>query len=215
MGSPTCLTDPKLSIAADTSTVINLNATGCVDAILSVIPNRVLVVDVVRGELEDGRARGRTDADRLDALVADALVEVVTLDEAALSDFERLVVGPAAKTLDDGEAATIAYAAAHGAIALVDERKGTRLCSELFPDMPIACTGDILAHPEVLRGLGKDALADAVFNALDQGRMRVFPRHVDWVVELIGPSRAARCKSLRTSTRQAALRVAGPKLSSK
>lgn len=215
MGSPTCLTDPELPIAADTSAVINLNATGCAATILAVIPNRVLVVDIVRGELDDGRARGRTDADRLNALVGEGLVEVVTLGEAALSNFEKLVVGPAAKTLDDGEAATIAFAAAHGAVARIDERKGTRLSSELFPAMPIACTGDILAHPEVLRRLGKEALADAVFNALDQGHMRVFPRHLDWVVELIGPARAGRCRSLRTSTRQAALRAAGTKRSSR
>jgi len=203
MESPTCLTDATLLVVADASTVINLNATGSAEIILTALPNRVLVVDVVREELEDGGERGRRNAEMLNALVVAGRVEIVTLGEPAQAHFEGLVIGAAAQTLDDGEAATIAYAVGCGGIAILDERKATRICSERFPELALGCTGDVLAHPDVLGSLGREALAEAVFNALFAGRMRVFPRHLEWVLQLIGPERAARCTSLRASVRQA------------
>jgi predicted nucleic acid-binding protein len=197
------LTDPAALIAADTSAVINLNATGCAAEILRAIPNKVMVVDVVVRELEDGRRHGRRDADSLQELIAAGLVEIGRLGDIAALHFERLVVGPAAMTLDDGEAATIAWAVAHGGIAVVDERKATRLCAQLFPHLCVGCTVDILAHPAVGFSLGKEMLAAAVFKALQNGRMRVFPQNIEWVVDLIGQEQAAACASLPMSVRKA------------
>jgi len=201
MGSRNRLTDPT-PFVGDTSAVINLNATGCACDILRALPNRFLVVDVVSSELDRGRRSGRPDADILEGLVSERLVEIVKLDEIAEAHFERLVVGPAAETLDDGEAATIAYAARAGMIAVIDERKATRLCAGLFPQLRISCTVDILSHADVHRTLGGSLIADAVFRALKNGRMRVLPQHVKWVVELIGPARAAECPSLPKHARQ-------------
>jgi predicted nucleic acid-binding protein len=59
------------------------------------------------------------------------------------------VVGPAQTTLDDGEAATIAHAVALNGVALIDERKANRICTERFPELRIASTVDILVHPSV------------------------------------------------------------------
>jgi len=211
MGSLTCLTDPAALLIADASAVINLNATGSARGILGALPNRVAVVDVVPAELENGRPRGRRDAELLNELISHSLVTLVTLDDVAALHFEQLVVGPAAMTLDDGEAATIAYAAAHGGVPVVDERKATRICGERFPGLRTACTVDILAHPDVQGGLGKDALAEAVFNALYNGRMRVPPHFISWVVELVGPARASRCVSLPNSARAPSAGFAGSK----
>jgi predicted nucleic acid-binding protein len=213
MGSLTCLTDPAALIVVDASTVINLNATGCAREIIRAIPNELVVVEVIPAELDAGRRRGRQDADLLNELVAAGLVGIVKLEDLASAHFEKLVVGPAAMTLDDGEAATIAYAIACEGVAVIDERKATRICARLFPQLRIGCTVDILAHSEVQRGLGKEALVDAVFKALHQGRMRVFPHHVEWVVGLIGTDRAAVCTSLPNSVRlhQSKLPDARPK----
>lgn len=201
MGSRTFLNDPSVPLIVDTSAVINLIATGCALTIISAVPNRVVVVDVIPAELETGRARGRKDSDGLAELVAACLVEVVTLGDIASQYFEELVVGPAAATLDDGEAATIAYAAEHAGIAVLDEKKATRLCAQRFPELRLGCTVDILAHPEVQVSLGRETLADAVFKALYHGRMRVFSHHVEWVVGLIGTDQAAVCASLPKSAR--------------
>jgi len=199
--SLTCLTDPKALVVADASTVINLNATGCAREVIHALPNRIVVVDVVPVELAGGRQRQRQDSDLLNELVVSNVVEIVRLDDIAAPYFEQLVVGPAAMTLDDGEAATIAYAVSQNAIALIDERKANRICGQRFPSLRIGCTVDVFTHPEVQHALGKDMLASAVFNALHQGRMRVFPRHVEWVVELIGVDRAGLCTSLPGSVR--------------
>ena len=200
MGSPTSLTDNRL-VTADASIVINLNATGCARDIVQALPHKFAVVDVVQGELEDGRRNGRRDADLLNRLAADGLLEIVQLDEAATTHFESLVIGPAITTLDDGEAATIAYAITMGATAALDERKATGLCARRFPTLDICSTVDILARPEVLHKLGSQGLSDAVYRALLHGRMRVFPHHVEWVVGLIGSELAAECTSLPKNVR--------------
>ena len=201
MGLPTASTDSTTLIVADTSTVINLNATGCAERIIRALPNKFVVVDFVPGELDQGRSRGRPDADLLHELVASGVIEIVALDEHGMAHFEKLVVGPAVLTLDDGEAATIAYATTNKAIAVIDERKATRICAEMFPKLRICSTVDILALPEVWRTLGKGALAEAVFQALVGGRMRVFPQHIGWVIGLIGSEKASACTSLPASAR--------------
>lgn len=201
MGSLTCLTDPAALAVADASVIISLNATGCALEIIRALPNRLAVVDVVLAELELGRQRGRQDADRLNDFVIAGLIEVVRLDDAAEQHFELLVVGPAAQTLDDGEAATIAYALAHGALPLIDERKANWICAERFATLRVGCTIDVFSHPKVHETLGQKALADAVFNALYHGRMRILPHHAEWVIGLIGTDRAALCVSLPRSTR--------------
>jgi predicted nucleic acid-binding protein len=196
MGSSTALTDPSAQLVADASTIINLTATGCARAIVSALPNRLVVVDVVHGELETGRQRGREACDGLKELAAAGVIEIVDLGDDAAPYFEELVIGPAAATLDDGEAATIAYALSHSGTALIDERKAIRICAERFPHLRVACTVDVLIHPQVQRQLGAETLAQAVFNALDAGRMRVLPRYLARIVELIGPERAMLCQSL-------------------
>lgn len=201
MGSPISWTDPSALLVSDTSTVISLNATGFAPRIIQALPHRLVVVDAIAAELEPGRRRGRKDADLLSELVAAGLVEIVALGELGIACFEDLVVGPAIATLDDGEAATIAYASEHGAVAIIDEGKATRICAERFPALRVGCTVDLFAHPKVQRDLGSAVVAEAVFNALVQGRMRVFPEHVEWVVGLIGDDRASMCTSLPKSVR--------------
>lgn len=181
--------------------MINLNATGFAEATLDALPNRVAVVQEVALELERGRRRGRNDAGALGDLVAGGRVEMVRLGDLGMDRFTALVAGPAAETLDDGEAATIAYALEHGGAALIDERKATRICAERFDTLAVGCTVDILVHDDVGAALGQEQLAGAVFNALYHGRMDVPSRYVDWVVDLIGPERAAQCVSLPRSAR--------------
>lgn len=196
MRSSTALTDPAARLVADASTVINLVATGSADEIIAALPNRILVVDVVPCELETGRTRGRAACDRLKELASSGALDVVELGDDALTYFEELVVGPAVETLDDGEAATIAYALTHSATALIDERKATRICRERFPSLRLGCTIDVLIHADVQTRLGPALLADAVFRALQEGQMRVLSHHLEWVIGLIGGERAALCPSL-------------------
>jgi predicted nucleic acid-binding protein len=184
------------TITADASTVINLNATGRARDIVRALGSRFVVVDIVRAELDAGRRSGRRDADLLNGLLADQLFELVQLNANAMEHFEALVVGSAIATLDDGEAATIAYSIATGSMAAIDERKATAICSQRYPTLSLCSTVDILARSDVQKSLGRDELSGAVFRALVHGRMRVLPHNVQWVVDLIGPEQAAACTSL-------------------
>ena len=190
-----CLDERAAPVVVDTSVVINLSATRCAGAILESLPNRCVVVEDVLRELQAGLRTGRGDAAVLSALVNQRLVEQIRLGNTGLSDFARLVNGLAAETLDDGEAATIACAVETGGIAVIDERKAIRICAERFPNLALGCTVDLLAQRDVQAALGH-GLADAVFNALERGRMHVPDQYGRWVVELIGVERAARCRSL-------------------
>jgi len=212
MRSLTFLTDPHLPLVADASMVINLIATGCAPAIIAAVPNPIVVVDVVPGELDTGRQRGHPHADRLQGLVDAGHVNIVSLSDAGWRHFETLVAGPGPQTLDDGEAATIAYAVERGAVAIIDERRGTRICESHFPSLGIVSTVDVLLHPGIRQQLGEAPFADACFSALRDARMAVFPHHLDEIVRIIGPERAALCPSLPKRLRATAPNAAQPEL---
>jgi predicted nucleic acid-binding protein len=200
------LSNSSLTIVADASAIINLNATQCAADILRSLPERVAVVDIVAGELEEGRAKGRPDAEMLADLAASGLVEIVRLGDTGEALFERLVIGPASSTLDDGEAATIAYAVERTLAVVVDDNKARRICQEQFPAVGRRCSCDIFRHPAICKSLGKERLALAVLNALQLARMRVLTEHLEWVVDLIGPEKARTCHSLPQALRQCASR---------
>lgn len=194
--SLSCLIDPCLPIVADASTVINLNASGCAKAILRALPNRLVLTDTVLAELRTDKRNGRDDGKLVSALVEEDLVTIAALAHLKNDYFEDLVAGPAAETLDDGEAATIACAIETKAVALIDERKAIALCAKKHPSLIVGRTVDVFAHDAVERALGRAALADAVFNTLQNARMRVWPQHENWIFDLIGDSRASACPSL-------------------
>jgi predicted nucleic acid-binding protein len=196
-----CLIDPTALIAVDASTVINLNATGCAADILRSIPNPVIIIDVVQDELREDSRSGRNDGDMVAALISACVLSVAKLDDLKESHFEELVIGRGDETLDDGEAATIAFGIERGAVVIVDERKATRLCGERFPKLAVGSSLDIFTHDAVLLALGEKALSDAVFNALHSARMRVPPSALSWVIELLGQERASLCESLPRSAR--------------
>ena len=127
---------------------------------------------------------------------------MVSLGEIGLRHFEGLTIGPANETLDDGEAATLAYALETGAVPVIDEKKATRICAARFANIAPASSVDILAHIDVQKALGQDALATAAFTALQEARMRVLDHHFEWVVSLIGQDRASQCASLPRKIRK-------------
>ena len=195
MDCPSCLDDLATPIVADASVVINLIASGFAATILGPLGSPLRVPGEVQAEIESGRSRGREDANKLARLIAGGQVAIVDLGATGIGHFASLVTGAAEHTLDDGEAAAIAYALEHGATVLIDEKKATRLCAERFGHLKVGSTVDLVGCMAVQAALGAN-LADAVFNMLSVGRMRVLPQHLEWVVEQIGPRRAAQCPSL-------------------
>ena len=156
------------------------------------------------GELEDGRKEGRQDAKLLADLRRAGLVEVDSLGDAGEALFEQLVAGPASATLDDGEAATIAYAVEHSVGVVVDDHKARRMGKERHSAMQMRSSVELLQHAALQKTLGRHGLSTAVLTALQTARMRVLPEQIEWVVNLIGDADASLCHSLPNRTREAA-----------
>jgi predicted nucleic acid-binding protein len=199
--SQSCLTDPFVPIVADTSAVINLNASGYAAAVLQALPNRLVLTDTVLAELRSDKRTGRDDARLIRSLINADLAAIAALVDLKEDHFAALVAGPAAETLDDGEAATIACALETSAVAIIDDRKAIALCARKHPGLVVASTVDLFAHDAVTTALGRSPLADAVYAALQIARMRVPSHHERWVVGLIGDARAKSCPSLRGALR--------------
>jgi predicted nucleic acid-binding protein len=202
MGFQTSFDDPESSIILDASVAINLIATSIAGQLIDAVPNRVIVTDVVLDELKSGHRRGRSDGNSLLKLIEAGRVEVGGLGDTAEQIFESLVIGDAAETLDDGEAATIAYAVEHNAIALIDERKAIRISGRRYPDLRVSSSVDLFAHPAVSTSIDRETLSQAVFGALQVARMNVLPHRLEWIVELIGLEKALQCPSLPSSIRR-------------
>lgn len=188
--------DPLPALVADASAVINLLASGVARPVLKSLRARMRVVMEVWMELASGQRRGWNSAEQLASLVDAGLVEIVELDDSSHECFESLVVGAAVDTLDDGEAATIAYARAVGAAALIDERKARRICAARFQALGIHTTFALLTSAHVIKLLGEASSGEAVFNALSAGRMRVPAEDHQRVIAIIGAERARLCPSL-------------------
>ncbi|MER8447048.1 hypothetical protein NKH52_28050 [Mesorhizobium sp. M1066] len=197
-----CLINRSEPIILDASVAINLNASGSAETILRAVPNDILITDIVLDELREDTRTGRPDRALTEALIVSGVISVIGISESDELEFERLVVGPGNSTLDDGEAATIAAAYGSGHIAIIDERKGRRICAELYPRIVFGDTCDVLAHPKVEQALGRQTLSDAVASALRSARMPIGSGHLLWAIDLIGKDAAHEFPSLRRHLRR-------------
>jgi len=188
------LDDKPDPLILDTSVLINLHASARGAQILKALPNPVLVPELVAAELEHETSKENGEHRFIQALTTDGIVELSALADCECALYEKLVTG--GNSLGDGEAATIAMAAARNHIAVVDERRGRKQAGRLVPAGNRAWSIDLILHPVVAKGLGREAQTEAVYLALRDGRMRVHEDHCDQVVGLIGVHRALNCTSL-------------------
>ena len=201
MSSLSFPTNPRVPVVTDTSVIINLNATGSAAAIIDAFPNPFLVTENVRRELSMGGSRGHLCGEKLEELIGQGLLELALLGAADYIIYRSFIEGGFEGTLDDGEAATIAYALGHDGIALIDERKARTICAARFATLPFASTAELLLNRAVTERLGETGQSDAIFLALRDARMHVPHHELQGIVERIGEERAAKCPSLPRSLR--------------
>ena len=203
MNSSSFPDSPRVPVVADASVIINLNATDDAAAIIGSFPNPFLVTDNVRRELALGKSRGHLCGERLETLIAQGVVAPAELRPADHTVYRSLVEGPTEGTLDDGEAATIAYSVGNEYVALIDERKAKRICAARFPDVFVASTIEMLLDGAVAERLGTSGQSEAIFLALRDARMHVPHHRLQEVIDRIGEHRVAECPSLPRSFRTA------------
>ncbi len=196
MISLSSLTESGRILVLDASVIINMNATGCSEAILGCFPGKVVVTTNVAVELAHGRRNGHLDAELLDRLVSQGLVALHHLGPPAEPHYESLISGSARNTLDDGEAATIALAYEVGGVAMIDERKAHRICAERYPSLVVMPSIRLLLDPSVAEILGVARQIQAIKNALELARMRVPQEIIADLQALIGTDEMRRYPSL-------------------
>lgn len=197
-----CLDNLHQPLVLDTSVAINLAAAKARDTMLQALPNRVLITDVVLDELRDGERNGHEHFRVIEDLIATERIQIEHLDGRGEEIFRRLVLGATSDTVDDGEAATIAYGVSKRIITIVDDGKALQISRRLYPELRLAHSIDIFAHPAVEKELGAATLSEVLFDVLISARMRVLPHHLEWVSRQLGPERCSMCKSLPAELRR-------------
>ncbi|WP_146006681.1 hypothetical protein [Bradyrhizobium forestalis] len=197
------LINPRVGLVADASVMINLNATARAADIMKAVPNPFSITENAAAELKAGSQKGYRDHEQLLELIDAGLIRRAPLSGPGMAVYESLIDGSARQTLDDGEAATIAYAKEISGIALIDERKARSLCASQYPGFLAACTVEFLMHDAIALAIGVQAQADALLSALNGARMHVPSEHLERLRTMIGPERAALCSSLPKTARAA------------
>jgi len=178
-------------IVLDTSVLINLHACTYGERILSVVPNDIIVPQVVAGELEHETSQKNGEHDFLHGLIQGGKVVLASMTEAEDEIFLDLISG--SSSLDDGEAATIAITKSRELFPIIDERKGRARAFALTAGQEPGWSLDLLRHPQVISALGNENSVDALYRALRVGRMRIPVNVVDDVIAIIGVRRAREC----------------------
>jgi predicted nucleic acid-binding protein len=162
----------------DACVVINLWATGAVREIATAAGVRMLVLEQVATEarLDPGSTEVITGKPRRHSgLVECGLLRIVALEPGDLARYVEL-----GRDLDDGEAATLAYAVGRGLAILTDERKTVRIVCQSFPEIAVVRTTDLLRAwgPTV----SAEALAEAIHAIEEDASFRpgVSDPHRDW-----------------------------------
>jgi predicted nucleic acid-binding protein len=187
--------DDKLStLVVDTSAVINLYASKHGEAILSALPAKIIIPQMVSQELEKEASRSTGESDFVKGLACQGLVTIADMsDEEAETFLELTSIYP---TLDDGEAATIAIAVSRNFIPVLDERKGRKRAAAMLMLSVPWWSIDLFRHSLVVDALGDKDANEALFLALFRGRMRIPAEQAGLVIDLIGVERAKLCTCL-------------------
>jgi hypothetical protein len=138
---------------------------------------------------------GRSAKALLEGLRNRKLLQTVKMTDNTFDLFLSLSGAVPPDDLDDGEAATLAQAASGNCVPVLDEKKATRVCLTRFPELALLNSMDIIAAPEMCNQVGMDGVAEMIFLALQNSKMRVASRERQWVLELLGEERIAQCTS--------------------
>lgn len=194
--NPSRLESNHETLVLDASVLINLLGTGNPDVILKALKRTIVVDELVIREVAIDQCTRRSSAGLLKKLEDSGLIRVVKMNAEAYDIFLSLTGADPPDDLDDGESATLAQVIQNGGYAVIDEKKAIRVAALHQPGVFLLDSVDLLASPDVVSGLGLPMVADAVYSALMNARMRVPKEKRAWVAEVLGEARATECVSL-------------------
>jgi predicted nucleic acid-binding protein len=190
------LTPAHQDLMLDASALINILGTGHSEIILRALNRTVRVDEVAFGEVTIDPFTMKSPAVVLGELRKMNLIEIVSLSEDAYEIFIGLTGSDPPDDLGDGESATLAQAVSCKCTAVIDERKATRIAGAQFPNVALLNSLDLLAAPEMFAAHQREMVAEVIYHALRNARMRVRQTERAWIVALLGNDRASECPSL-------------------
>lgn len=183
-------------LVLDASALINLVATSDPLAILNSLVDPVVVEEAAREVRRNPRTR-ETGAIVLDPLLASGSLQQVKLTEDDAQHFVDLVGASPPDDLDDGEAATLAYAISRGYAVVIDERKAARVVRERYDHILCVTTVRLYRYLLEHRAADRSFISSCVYDSIRLARMRVTAAESPWVLQLLDPTQRANCPSLR------------------
>ncbi len=183
------------ALAIDASVLINLLGCGAAEEILHALPQAVLIEQRALSEVLHDPSRRLPARDQRERLIERQLLQVRQLAGPGIERFLELVAAP--HELDDGEAATIAWAIDLNAVAVLDERKARRIVRECYPDLSLASTAGLFRTLLEQGRMDGSRVRGLLLAALQQARMSVPSDEIDWVMGVLGVEVAEQCPSIR------------------
>jgi predicted nucleic acid-binding protein len=185
------------SLVLDASALINLLGTGIAGELVKAANRRMLVEDYAFEELRRHPLPEQDIRSEIAALLVSGLLQRVSMEDAARTLFRELTDGDLTAGLDDGEAATIAYAMSHAAaIPVIDEKKASAVFAQRWASRTTVDTVTLLGQADVISAFTDEQYSAAIHSALLYARMRVPKAARPWIRALLGNERAAQCPSL-------------------
>ena len=168
----------------DASVIINLVASERSDEILKALGRPIYLEKTICSEFIRDPRDGSDAKMVIEKLVNQGLLKIITLSSSKYEIFLSVTGALPPDDLGDGEAATIACASGVG-VAVIDERKATRIATKVFPNMPVYSSLDLLCADCMIKGLGKAIVINAVRDAIRNARMRVPHPWKRWVSDFV------------------------------
>lgn len=197
ISSPSRLNEPShSSLVIDASVVINLLGTGNAAEVLRSLGRKTLVDHLALSEVTRNPLNNCSASEVLAELIDAGLLHPVRLSDEKYEIFLELTGAPPPNDLDDGEAATLAHAIQDSVVAVIDERKATRVAALRTEPPVLLHTLDLLSSRILTATLSQSTISDFVHGALLHARMRVPYPFRPWVVGLLGPDRTRECPSI-------------------
>lgn len=165
-------------------------------AVLSALDRTIIMDEHAMREVIYDPTTGASGTQALAALTTAGLITQSRLNTQAYEVFLELTGASPPSDLDDGEAATIATALQAHAVAVIDERKARRVIAAQQRSLALLHTIDLLSADPVTEALTQQDLAEAVYSALRNARMRVPDECLAWVVSVVGDARIRTCPSI-------------------
>ena len=195
---------PRVPLAADASVAINLLGTGVCEILMRNLARPIIMAEEALAEVRRHPFPGADLAAEMARLRDGGLIREHALGTVGRAIFHKLIADDLARGLDDGEAATIALAIEHSVdtVAVVDEKKATRIFADRWGGRAINDTVTLLAQPETQGALTPAEFAQACCCAVQHARMRVPAEGMDWLVGVIGLEQARRFPALAGALRR-------------